>query len=549
MKDLYTLLFAGLCQMLIAQNTVGLLSYEPENSYQGYTVIYPHNQPTVYLLDNCGEIVHSWTDSTDFRPGNTAYILPNGDLMKCKRRSSVAGDPIWAGGGGAFVELRSWDNDLLWQFELNDSTGRLHHDIAVMPNGNVLLLAWEYKTFDEAVAAGRNPATMTQDALWPDYVMEMEPFTGNVVWEWHVWDHLIQDFDSTKANYGVVADHPELVDINWDTNDGRADWMHTNSIDYNPELDQIMISVPQFHEIWVIDHSTTTEQAASHFGGNSNHGGDLLYRVGNPAAYQRADAGEQISFYQHDAHWADDFLPDAHPFKGNIVLFNNRINPEYSTIEIFESSWNMYLTDYERFGGAFPPFEYINTITPPDGISFVSSGLSSAQILPNGNILGCSGRQGYVVELTPGNEVVWEYKTPIRGGMPVEQGTVLTINNNLTFRAYRYPPEYSAFDGRDLTSQGWIELNPDTTACDQFTSVVDLNTYGLTMYPNPAENYVHLTWETGTIIDIQVIDMLGRVRLRDKGNGGMHYLDLGQLEPQMYVVLIDNAAADKLMVR
>src|SRR5207248_2769403 len=41
------------------------------------------------------------------------------------------------------------------------------------------------------------------------------PHGGEIVWEWHAWDHLIQEFDPQKANYGVVADHPERVDINF----------------------------------------------------------------------------------------------------------------------------------------------------------------------------------------------------------------------------------------------------------------------------------------------------------------------------------------------
>ncbi len=53
--------------------------------------------------------------------------------------------------------------------------------------------------------------------LWPDKIVEIEPQGqrgGKIVWEWHIWDHLIQDFDSKTANYGKPADHPELLDIN-----------------------------------------------------------------------------------------------------------------------------------------------------------------------------------------------------------------------------------------------------------------------------------------------------------------------------------------------
>jgi len=269
----YFFFFLNFSILSFAQNTVGLLSYEPPNTYDGYNLMFPHNQPNVYLLDNCGEIVHTWTDEINFRPGNIAYIMPDGKLVKAKRDAIITDDDIWAGGGGEFVEIRDWDNNLEWTFELNNSINRIHHDIAPMPNGNILMTVWELKTEDEAIEAGRDTAKLAQAKLWPDYIIEVNPTNNEIVWEWHVWDHLIQDHDVTKANFGDVAAHPELIDINWDTSNGHPDWMHTNAIDFNEELNQILISVPTFHEVWIIDHSTTTAEAASHSGGMSGRGG------------------------------------------------------------------------------------------------------------------------------------------------------------------------------------------------------------------------------------------------------------------------------------
>ncbi len=80
------------------------------------------------------------------------------------------------------------------------------------------MIAWEYKTRDEAIAAGRNPENVNIFGMWPGHIIEVEPTFpegGNIVWEWHVWDHLIQDYDPLKQNYGNVGNHPELVDINY----------------------------------------------------------------------------------------------------------------------------------------------------------------------------------------------------------------------------------------------------------------------------------------------------------------------------------------------
>ena len=277
-KHLLSIFFIALSSTVFAQNTVGLLSHDPSKAYDGYNLIYPHNQPNVYLLDNCGRIVHTWEDEADFRPGNMAYLMPDGRLIKTKRPAAVADNPIWAGGGGATVEIRTWDNELLWEFTINNEQERLHHDIAITNEGNILMIIWEVKTAEEAIQAGRDPENLPDGELWPDYVLEVKPLDNNdyeIVWEWHVWDHLIQDFDATKDNFGVVEDHPELVDINYDTSNGADDWMHTNAIDYDPVNDMIMLSVPTFHELWMIDHTTSTEQAASSNGGLGGRGGEL----------------------------------------------------------------------------------------------------------------------------------------------------------------------------------------------------------------------------------------------------------------------------------
>lgn len=554
MNKLFTAILLAMitCASLSAQQTVGLLEYKQSKTYQGYTLIYPHNQPSVFLIDNCGEVVHEWTDDDDFRPGNTAYLLEDGRLVKTKRGSSVANDAIWAGGGGAFIEIRSWDNELLWSYELNNEEARLHHDIAITPDETILAIAWENISMEDAIAAGRDPELLSQGNLWPDYVFEIDPATDEIIWEWHAWDHLVQDFDSTKANFGDVAADFRKIDLNWDTNDGKSDWHHMNSIDYNPELRHIMLSVPQYNEIWVIDHTTTTAQAATSNGGVSNHGGDIIYRVGNQQAYSRGDSTDQWLYYQHDAHWILD-VPTSHPDYGKVALFNNRVGDDFSTAEIFSTSWEMYISDYESFDGTFPPYadnEDRRTIVHPESPQrMYSTGLSSIQVLPNGNYLLCSGRQGYIYEITPDDEIVWEYITPLRAGQAVDQGTELELNNNLTFRAYKYPEDYPAFDGKDLDPKGYIELSPNEEYCDQLI----LSTEGIQMWsavsPNPAVDMVRVIWSTGMMVQIDIYDIAGRRVRSETANGGNHYLDVSDLQTGLYIVRVDNGAAIKLIVR
>lgn len=536
--------------LLQAQNTVGLLSYNPSKTYDGYNLIYPHNQPNVYLLNNCGEIVHTWTDDPSSRPGNTAYLLSDGRLVKTKRPAAVAGNPIWAGGGGATVEIRDWDNSVLWSFTLNNENERLHHDIAITNSGTILMIVWEKKTEAEAIQAGRDPSLLPDGELWPDKVIEVDPDTDEIIWEWRIWDHIIQDFDATKDNFGVIADHPELVDVNWDTSDGVADWMHTNAIDFDPINDQVILSVPTFHEVWIIDHSTTTEEAASHSGGFSQKGGDLIFRWGNPMVYDAGTVDDQTLFYQHDIHWIYDFINSFDPYFGKLAVFNNRVGEDFSTANIFTPGYDMYEGTFSMTNGIFDPQGFDLTITHPTPTEMYSTGLSSIQYLPNGNFLICVGRFGYLFEITPDNEIVWEYKTPLNGGAFATQGDILTVNNNLTFRVKRYPADYGAFTDRDLSSKGWIELEPDEDFCDQILPVAEaIKNYALRLTPNPANGMVALEWEGGVYVDIEVFDMMGRQKVEPmRLTGGRRYLDITGWEPGMYFVRINRSEIAKLLV-
>lgn len=534
--------------LVYGQNTIGLLSYDPSQAHDGYNLLYPNNQSNVYLLNNCGEIVHRWDDDANFRPGNVAFILENGNLVKTKRNNVVAGDAIWGGGGGESVEIKDWDNNLLWSFSLNDATARLHHDIKVMPNGNILMIAWESKTADEAIQAGRDDTTLDQNVFWPDFIFEINPETDEIVWEWHVWDHLIQDFDSTKDNFGVVADNPGLININYDT-DGAPDWNHCNSIDYLPERDQVLLSVPFFNEVWIIDHSTSTEEAAGHVGGLSGKGGDLLFRWGNPAAYDQGTVADQQLFNNHDAHWVEDFVSPAHPHYNKIAVFNNMVGIDFSTANVLAPDWDMYSWSYGESNNTFSPDDFDVVLDHPTPTELFSTGLSSLQLLPNGNTLICSGRFGYTFELTPDDQVVWEYKTPFMGPNIATQGDELTVNNNLTFQFKRFPINYEGFAGRDLTPDGFIELEPNEGFCDQILPTTNvMNNYSLEIYPNPANTYLTIEWTGGMYNDFKIFDLLGRQITAFTESGGRKYLDISDWNEGVYFIEIGGIEVRKLVV-
>lgn len=374
---------------------------------EGQILYSPMWTTTTYLRYADGSLNKSWSSS--YFPGATVWWPGDGSILRTIRVGAGSG----TGGAGGGVQKVLWDGTVAWDFRYNTDGKLTHHDIKSLSNGNVLLIAWETKTRAAAIAAGRNPNYVSSAwGFMPDHIIEVQPTgptSGEIVWEWHVWDHLIQDFDASKDNYGVVEDHPELVDVNYVTST-QPDWMHTNSIDYNEQFDQIMISVHNFNEIWIIDHSTTTQEAAGHSGGNSGKGGDLLYRWGNPAAYRRGTTNDKKFYLQHDTSW----IKPGCPGEGNILVFNNgatRPVSHYSTIDEITPPVNEDGEYYLEAGSSYGPSTqtWVYTANPPT--SFYASHLSGAWRLSNGNTLITNGESGKIFEVTPEGSTVWTYYT------------------------------------------------------------------------------------------------------------------------------------------
>ena len=535
-----------------SQNTVGLLSYDPDLSFDGYNLFFPHVQSDVFLINNCGELVHTWEGDPETRPGNSAYLLEDGRLVKTYRKINASQGPLWAGGGGESIEIRDWDNNLQWRYEPSDSTKRLHHDVAIINKNNkmtIAMIAWELKTYDEAILAGRNPNNLAGNQLWPDHIIEIDPLTNDIVWEWHAWDHLIQDFDSTKNNFGVIAEHPELININLDENQGQADWMHTNSIDYSADNDLILLSIPHFNEIWVIDHSTTTAEAASHIGGNTGKGGDLLYRWGKEKNYNQDTISEQKLFFNHDANWIDDYISKDDSNFGKISVFNNRVNNFYSTVNIIDPQFDSNTNTFPYNGNSFAPENFDLTVTHPvDENLLWSTGLSSVQYLPNKNLLICAGRPGYFFEITPNNEIVWEYKNPMEGGQPVDQGTNLETNQNINFKLHRIPSKFPAFTNKNLEPKGWIETNPNTLFCDSLTALNFIENVNIQISPNPATNHLNINKNSDSPLNIEVWNGLGQAVKRTSLITSNSKIDISHLPTGIYFIRFENKQSFKFII-
>lgn len=492
---LTSLLFFGFFNSRVQAQapTVGL-TYFNANVAEGYFLFTPELNHNVYLVNNCGEVINKWTFNEE--PGATCYLLENGDLLRSGKDS---------------LQIRSWDNSTLWSYATTANGIAQHHDIEPLPNGNILCVSTDIYSNAEIIAEGRDPGLGTGN-LKLDRIVELSP-TGvsgaTIVWEWKFKEHLIQDFDNSKANYGVVENSPELLDINFD-NGEDFDYTHLNSIDYNASLDQIIISARNLSEIYIIDHSTTTIEAATHSGGASNRGGDFLWRWGNQQLYRQGTNLDQQLFGQHDAKWINQGYLD----EGKISVFNNGGDGSYNFSSIDLINPEIINGNYTMASNTFLPSNKEWTWNGSiQGNVLRQTKKGGLQAQANGNFLVCETSTGHFFEITKAGDHVWSYVNPTTTTTSILSQFDIPAGFNLAFRVERYPLNYIGFNGQDLSSQGIIE-NQNSLSEGCILAAPTVLTSLITVI-NPIVNKKLMFSKTMSSVTISLLDLSGKLLLQE----------------------------------
>jgi len=435
-------------QITNATNTVGLLYSEPENVSDGYVLFAPLGASNAYLIDNCGLVVKEWSfDKFSIYSG--CYLLEDGSVLKVTSSDYYSNELF-----ETCIERKSWDDELVWQYCIDSETGDFHSDMHILPNGNILVLLLEYFTVEEAILSGVEPSIIGNDYNL-ESVVELKPMgtdSAEIVWKWRMKDHLIQEYDASKDNYGKVAEHPRRYDANL-----FEGFTHFNSIDYNEELDQIVVSSWNDHEIYIIDHSTTLEEAADSTGGKYGFGGDFLFRWGNPENY--GIETEQRLLGQHNPRW----IPNNFDrFGGMMSIFNNRYeellggNMDKSAVVVINPDPDGDGI-YEMDAGNFLPESY-EYVLPNEGDiqgPMFSNFMSGAVVQPNGNIVTCEAETGRLTEFDKDGKVVWMYQSPVGY---FENFTEQGVNGDAqVYKVEKYRADYPGLIGRDLCGTKILE--------------------------------------------------------------------------------------------
>ncbi len=462
-------------------------------SFDGYALYNKQNNNTAYLIDKNGSIAHTWSCSAGCN--YTVLLKENGNIVRGGKNSS---NQLNGAAIGGMVQEIDPSGSIVWEYVYSTADYCSHHDITLIGD-NVLLTAWEVKSTSELTQGGYDGATSEK---WPTHFVEIEQngTGGQIVWEWHIWDHLIQDYDASKDNYGVVSDHPELIDVNMISSaggpgggPGGGDWFHVNGIDYNPSLDQIAFSSRHASEIYIIDHSTTTAQAATHSGGNSGMGGDILYRWGNPSNYG-ASGSQVIPGAVHDVRWIKDGAPNA----GWLQVFNNEGGSGgHSAIDAIEtplSGYNYSITN----GQAFSPSSYSWRHDCLDD----ADGQSASDRMSNGNVF-VNLSEDYMYEVDASGNLVWQYN----GGGPA--------------KAFRY----------ECAHQGIINLLNNPCGVDITKTAEDQ----IAVFPNPSNGIFTIDGIEQDNFTIKIIDTYGKLILEYNNN---NTIDLSSYSNGIYFLKI-----------
>ncbi|SHJ33753.1 Arylsulfotransferase (ASST) [Maribacter aquivivus] len=362
---------------------------------EGYILVNESSDDRVYLMEkDSALIVHEW--QLEFGLGNDVELLSDGRLLASL---GVESPDFSFGGFGGIIQLINPDSSVDWEFTYANEEHIIHHDVEMLPNGNILAIVWDLRSTEELDAIGY---LGEEEKVYTETIIEINTASDEIVWKWESWDHIVQDTDDSKPLFGIVNEHPELININYidvlrENVEPDGDIMHANGFDYDEGNDLIYMTINNFSEVWVIDHSTTITQAKTSTGGSYGKGGDLLYRFGNPAAYDNT-FGERLFYNNHFPNLLENDVPGD----GNILVYVNG-NGDSKQSVVYElaipSNFNLR----------------VNTSNELDVIwSYTREGLyaprvSGAVRLDNGNTLITSGTSGFI-EVTNDKEVVWEFE-------------------------------------------------------------------------------------------------------------------------------------------
>jgi hypothetical protein len=402
----------------------GVTRYNPDKAYNSY-VLFSGADKVTRLIDLNGNVVKEWKyigfPSVFLDPkltgGNRGHVLVTLTSVDASGTGLIPGRSSFE--VSTTIGEVDWNGNVVWRWGGDKAPGgaaQQHHDWRRLPNGNTLILAnWLHR------APG-----FAQPQVYDDVIYEIIP-SGDIVWKWVASDHL-DEFGFTPAELKLVQ------------NTTTADYLHVNNLsvlgpnrwfadgDKRFAPDNILIDSRNANFTIIIDKKT----------------GRVVWSLGPdfPAVAQGEARRiprpvDQISG-QHDVHLIAEGLPGA----GNLLVFDNQGEGGYPPIPLSVTGGSRVL-EIDPVKKEIV-WEYNGESSGKPGWTFLSSFISSARRLPNGNTLIDEGYDGRFFQVTPKGEIVWEYVSPyfgsLYGNVP---GVSRGVPSNWVYRAQPVPYDWA----------------------------------------------------------------------------------------------------------
>ncbi len=330
---------AGQTPTMTATTTAGLT---PNPGIEMLDLISEANTGTaqnILATDLSGNVIWYYPLTNLSYYANPIKILPDGNVIlnlntqgtdgmnSLLEEVTLAGDVVWSMNAAQL-------NAALANAGFNITTGGTHHDVAVLPNGHLLVIASETQNFTGL------PGYPGTTAVVGDVIIDLDT-NQKPVWVWSEFDHL------------DVNRHPMSF----------PDWTHTNAVLYSPSDGNIIISIR--HQFWLIKIDYNNGQGS----------GDIVWKLGWQGDFTLEGGTDPVDWFYAQHGPSFDSPNTAGTF--NLNLFDNgdnRLNeanggqpcgagpqsPCYSSVPLFQINetaltatieWQDKLNMFSFFGG------------------------------------------------------------------------------------------------------------------------------------------------------------------------------------------------------
>jgi hypothetical protein len=341
----------------------GVTIYDPARAQDGFTLYTSGHDQKAFLMSMNGEVLHEWhLPFSQVWNDSSPVKKPLADSHIYFRRAEMLpnGDllVVYEASGdtpwGYGLAKMDKDSNLIWSY-----LEQAHHDLDVGADGNIYTLTHEIQT--DVIEEYQHLAPPRVD----DFVVVLSP-DGEELKKVSVMEALV------KSPYGRM-----LTRAAWYLKES-GDYLHANAIDVIEAADAKAFPLAKPGQVLISMRELGTGTLAV------------------------LDLDEEVITWASQGSWVGQHDPDILP-NGHLLLFDNRGSfTPYGHSRVIEFDPQTFQITWEYSGTEAHPFD-----------SVLRSG---QERLPNGNTLITESDGGRIFEVTPDQEIVWEYVNPVRGG-------------------------------------------------------------------------------------------------------------------------------------